>query len=67
MSVWTTAIICGMCSVARGYFHAGSMRSTARSSKKYCAYFAVYSLSDTPSRAAPAMVLSSTSVMFMTL
>ena len=42
------------------------MFSASASSRNACLYFFVYSCTLTPSRAALRMILSSTSVMFMT-
>ena len=60
-----SSCISGMCSVARGYRSTRSMPSRSTSRKKASAYRAVNSPSESFALAAPAIVLSSTSVRFM--
>ncbi len=60
------AIISGMCSVALGKCSTRSMCSVSRSRRKVLMNGSVYSASESPALCAPWMVLSSTSVRFIT-
>ena len=60
------AAISGMFSVARTIISGVSRLSVCMSSRKACSYFLVYSPTVTPCLAALRMILSSTSVMFIT-